>query len=67
MEAFPPPLLPPLPANVSSVLPPPPLHQQAGSAPASATLLVEALGKVLILREQTSQMPRIRARSIRRN
>ncbi|KAI4979603.1 hypothetical protein ZWY2020_016356 [Hordeum vulgare] len=48
MEAFPPPPLPPLPANVSSALPPPPpLHQQAGSAPASATLLVRHLPEAI--------------------
>ncbi|XBI44930.1 hypothetical protein VPH35_109525 [Triticum aestivum] len=45
METFPPPPLPPLPANVSAA--PPPLHQQAGSAPAPATLLVRHLPEAI--------------------
>uniref|UniRef100_A0A8R7VD52 RRM domain-containing protein n=1 Tax=Triticum urartu TaxID=4572 RepID=A0A8R7VD52_TRIUA len=49
METFPPPPIPPLPANVSSAPPPPPplLHQQAGSAPAPATLLVRHLPEAI--------------------
>ncbi|KAF6983660.1 hypothetical protein CFC21_001799 [Triticum aestivum] len=47
MESFPPHRLPPLPGNPSSAPPPPLLHQQAGSAPAPATLLVRHLPEAI--------------------
>uniref|UniRef100_A0ACD5TNY9 Uncharacterized protein n=1 Tax=Avena sativa TaxID=4498 RepID=A0ACD5TNY9_AVESA len=48
MEPFPRPPLPPAPANPSSAPPPPlPLHQQAGSAPPPATLLVRHLPEAI--------------------
>uniref|UniRef100_A0A452YKS5 RRM domain-containing protein n=2 Tax=Aegilops tauschii subsp. strangulata TaxID=200361 RepID=A0A452YKS5_AEGTS len=47
MESFPPHRLPPLPGNLSSAPPPPLLHQQAGSAPAPATLLVRHLPEAI--------------------
>ncbi|VAH16785.1 unnamed protein product [Triticum turgidum subsp. durum] len=47
MESFPPHPLPPLPGNLSSAPLPPLLHQQAGSAPAPATLLVRHLPEAI--------------------
>ncbi|CAM0908852.1 unnamed protein product [Alopecurus aequalis] len=46
MEHLPPSLIPPAPANPSSA-PPSPLHQQGGSAPAPATLLVRHLPETI--------------------